>query len=109
MSGETRVTLSGLERAFLDLLRREGLPLPQTNRRTGTKRVDCRWPEHRLTVELDSYRFHNTRQAWEQDLRREREAHAREDVFRRYSHGDMFEDRRYMLDELHELLRSGRP
>lgn len=104
MSGETKVTLSGLERAFLDLLRREGLPLPETNRRVGTKRVDCRWPEHKLTVELDSYRFHNTRHAWEQDLQREREAHAREDILRRYSHGDVFEDQSAMLSELRSML-----
>ena len=38
-----------------------GLPLPLTNRPAGTKRVDCRWPDHGLTVELDSYRFHNSR------------------------------------------------
>ena len=44
LSGETRVTLSKLERAFLELLRQAGLPLPQTNRPAGTKRVDCRWP-----------------------------------------------------------------
>jgi hypothetical protein len=33
--------------------------------------VDCRWPEYRLTVELDSYKFHRTRYAWEQDRERE--------------------------------------
>ena len=32
-----------------------------------TKRVDCRWPDHKLTVELDSYRYHRSRHAWEQD------------------------------------------
>ncbi|HEX8066332.1 MAG TPA: hypothetical protein VF520_07385 [Thermoleophilaceae bacterium] len=40
-------------------------------------RVDCRWPGRRLTVELDSYRFHDTRRAWEADRRRDREARAR--------------------------------
>jgi hypothetical protein len=28
-------------------------------------------PEHRLTVELDSYRFHNSRYSWEQDHRQQ--------------------------------------
>jgi hypothetical protein len=51
--------------------------------------VDLRWPEYGLTVELDSYRFHNTRHAWEQDRRREREARARGDDFRRYTYGDV--------------------
>jgi very-short-patch-repair endonuclease len=106
--GDERVTLSALERAFLSLLRRAGLPLPLTNRPAGGRWVDCRWPEHRLTVELDSYRFHNSRHAWEQDRRREREARARGDEFRRYTWGDVVEDQRYMLRELRTLL-SKRP
>jgi very-short-patch-repair endonuclease len=105
MRGEIHVTLSGLERRFLELLRDAGLPLPQTNRRAGSYRVDCRWPEQRLTVELDSYRFHHSRHAWEQDRRREREARALGDEFRRYTHGDVFHDSRLMLRELSELLQ----
>jgi hypothetical protein len=104
MRGDARVTLSKLERAFLALLRREGLPLPETNRPAGGRRVDCRWPEHRLTVELDSYQFHNSRYSWEQDRRREREARAREDTFRRYTYGDVVEDQRFVLAELRALL-----
>jgi hypothetical protein len=104
MRGEVHVSLSALERGFLDLLRANGLPLPRTNRRAGSKRVDCRWPGHRLTVELDSYRFHNSRRSWEQDRRREREAFARGDEFRRYTWGDVFEDPRLMLRELRALL-----
>ncbi|MEA2436405.1 MAG: hypothetical protein QOF65_961 [Thermoleophilaceae bacterium] len=92
MSGETHVTLSQLERTFLELLRDAGLPLPITNRVVGSKRVDCRWPELKLTVELDSYRFHNSRYAWEQDREREREARARGDEFRRYTWRDLTED-----------------
>jgi very-short-patch-repair endonuclease len=104
MTGETRVTQSHLERAFLKLLREHGLPLPETNRPVGTRRVDCRWPEHSLTVELDGYRFHNSRHAWEQDRRREREARAREDDFRRFTYGDVLEDPRAMLAELRGVL-----
>ena len=98
------MTLSKLERAFLTLLREAGLPLPQTNRLASGRRVDCRWPEHGLTVELDSYRFHRTRHAWEQDRRRERDAHRRGDEHRRYTYGDVFEDSRAMLAELRTLL-----
>jgi len=86
------------------MLRDGGLPLPQTNCRAGSRRVDCRWPSHRLTVELDSYTFHNSRHAWEQDRRREREAYARGDAFRRYTYGDVSEDPAPMLAELHSLL-----
>jgi very-short-patch-repair endonuclease len=102
--GDADVVLSRLERRFLDLLRSEGLPLPRTNRLAGGRHVDCRWPAQRLTVELDGYRYHSTRHAWEQDRRREREARARGDEFRRFTYGDVVEDRTLMLAELHALL-----
>jgi len=85
-------------------LREAGLELPETNRRAGGRRVDCRWPDHRLTVELDSYRYHHSRHAWEQDRRREREARARGDEFRRYTYGDVFESPGRMLAKLRDLL-----
>jgi hypothetical protein len=102
--GDVQVTLSRLEARFLELLCNAGLPLPVTNRPAGGRRVDCRWPDHRLTVELDSYRFHNSRYSWEQDRRREREARARGDDFRRYTYGDVLEHPRVMLAELGDRL-----
>jgi hypothetical protein len=105
LRGDARVSLSKLESAFHDFLREEGLPLPITNRPAGGRRVDCRWPEYRLTVELDSYRYHSSRRAWEADRQREREAYARGDRFRRYTWGDVFEDQRFMRAELRELLK----
>ena len=105
MRGEIHVSSSKLEESFLKLLNERGLPLPQTNRLAGGRRVDCRWPEHRLTVELDGYRFHRSRYAWEQDRRREREAYARGDEFRRYTYGDVVEQPQLMLRELEALLR----
>jgi hypothetical protein len=51
LRGDTKVTLSEMERAFLRRLNEADLPLPETNRPAGGRRVDCRWPEHRLTVE----------------------------------------------------------
>lgn len=104
LRGDVRVALSVLEHRFLGRLREAGLPLPRTNRRAGARRVDCRWAERRLTVELDSYRFHNSRHAWEQDRRREREARARGDEFRRYTYGDVFEAPHHMLAELRAVL-----
>lgn len=104
LRGDVRVTLSKLEARFLGHLREAGLPLPLTNRPAGGRRVDCRWPEQRLTVELDSYRYHSSRHAWEQDRLREREARAQGDDFRRYSYGDVFERPELMLAELRALL-----
>ncbi len=109
LRGDVPVTLSVLEARFLARLREADLPLPVTNRPAGGRRVDCRWPGHRLTVELDSYRYHASRHAWEQDRRREREARARGDEFRRYTYGDVFERPGPMLAELRGLLSPTRP
>jgi hypothetical protein len=57
-------------------------------------------PQHKLTVELDSYRYHSTRHAWE----REREAYARGDQFRRFTYGDVTEHAEGVLAELRPLL-----
>jgi very-short-patch-repair endonuclease len=105
LHGEIPVTQSALEGRFLRLLLEHGLPLPVTNKPAGSFRVDCRWPAATLTVELDGYRYHSSRHAWERDRHREREARARGDDFRRYTYGDVYEDSRYMLRELATLLR----
>jgi len=103
--GKVHVSQSRLESRFLRLLRDSGLPLPdETNKPAGTFRVDARWYDPPLTVELDSYRFHNSRHSWEQDHRREREARRRGDGFRRYTYGDVYEDPRGMLRELRPVL-----
>jgi hypothetical protein len=99
--GEVPVTLSKLESRFLDRLREADLPRPDVNRRIDGRYVDCRWPEYRLTVELDSYRYHHTRHAWEQDHQREREARARGDEFRRFT---WTEEPESMLADLRSLL-----
>jgi hypothetical protein len=104
LSGDEPVLLSRLEGGFRALLQGDGLDLPETNIPAGGCQVDCRWPGHRLTVELDSYQFHNSRHSWEVDRRREREAYARGDAFRRYTWGDVFEHPAATLRELRPLL-----
>jgi hypothetical protein len=102
--GDTRVLLSELEHGFIALLEANGLPLPETNIPEGGHYVDCRWRKHKLTVELDTYRYHSTRQAWERDQRRERTARARGDEYRRYVWGDVFEEPETTVAELRQLL-----
>jgi very-short-patch-repair endonuclease len=104
LRGDVRITLSKLEVRFLARLRDAKLALAETNRPVGARRIDCRWPAQRLTVELDGYRYHHSRHAWEQDRRREREARARGDEFRRYTYADVFEDPDFMISELRALL-----
>jgi very-short-patch-repair endonuclease len=99
-----RISLSRLERRFRRLLKDNHLELPEANESVGGRYVDCRWPKRRLTVELDSYRYHSTRHAWEQDRKRERQARARGDDFRRYTSEDVFEDPRALLRELGPII-----
>ena len=101
--GDARATLSQLERGFEKLLGDAGIPLPQMNRPADGHRVDCRWAG-RLTIELDSYRFHNSRHAWKHDRLREREARSREEEFRRYIWEDVFEDGEETVREVKALL-----
>ena len=94
------VTLSELEDGFLKLLRRHGLPLPRTNIDCAGDKVDCHWPVHGLTVELLSYRFHASRQAFENDIaRRRRSRHTA------YTWGDVFERGARTVSELRPLLQ----
>jgi len=101
--GDERVLLSELERGFIALLERAGLPLPQTNIPRDGHWVDCYWPDHQLTVELDTYRYHASRHAWEKDQRRERKARKRGD-YRRYVWGDVFEAEDELVAELSPAL-----
>jgi very-short-patch-repair endonuclease len=102
--GDQGRILSKLERAFIQLLEANDLPLPTTNRPANGLFVDCRWPEHQLTVELDGYRYHRSRHAWQQDRKRERDAYARGDQFRRYTWADVVEHSCPTLKELRAVL-----
>jgi very-short-patch-repair endonuclease len=58
---------SELERLFLDLVRRAGLPTPQVNVLVEGYEVDAYWPEARLVVELQSYEHHSDRETFKRD------------------------------------------
>lgn len=62
---------SELEHLFCDLLRSAGLPMAQTNVLVEGLLVDAFWPEARLVVELDGFRFHQDRAAFERDRARD--------------------------------------
>lgn len=104
LRGDTRITLSRLESRFLEICKANALELPTTNKRIGGRYVDCRWPHRKLTVELDSYRYHSSRHAWEQDRKRERQARARGDDFRRFTWDDVTVDLRSLVSELRPII-----
>jgi hypothetical protein len=67
-------TRSRWEDAFKRWCAAHGLPQPRTNVIVNGREVDGFFPDHNLIVELDSYEFHGTRQAFEQDRVNDAEA-----------------------------------
>lgn len=55
-----RLTDSELERRFLPIAERAGLPPPLTQQNLNGFRVDFYWPDLRLVVETDGLRYHRT-------------------------------------------------
>ena len=60
-------TRSGLERAFLALVKRGGLPRPSTNVFIEGHELDAYWPSLRFAVELDTYDYHGSPRSFEED------------------------------------------
>jgi hypothetical protein len=71
--GEPACTRSELEQRFLALCEVHGIPRPRTNASVEAGgelfEVDFHWPEQRLVVETDGYRFHSGARAFEADRR----------------------------------------
>jgi very-short-patch-repair endonuclease len=65
------MTRSEAERRLLALIRRAGLPLPETNVRVLGHEVDVLWRRQRLVVEIDGFGVHGTRAAFERDRARD--------------------------------------
>jgi very-short-patch-repair endonuclease len=64
---EPSFTRREAERRLLELIRAAELPHPITNANLNGYEVDFLWPEQGLIVEVDSYTFHSSRQAFERD------------------------------------------
>ena len=60
----------GQER-LLGLIRRAGLPAPETEQWVGRYRVDLMWRQQRLVVEFDGWLWHGTRARFEADRSRD--------------------------------------
>lgn len=64
-------TRSGLERRFLELVRRAGLPQPSTGYNVAGYELDVYWEAERFAVELDVYETHGSRRSFEDDRLRD--------------------------------------
>lgn len=60
-------TREEFEHRFFQVIREAGLPRPQVNVLVEGKLVDFYWPHANLIVELDSWKFHRHRKAFEDD------------------------------------------
>ncbi|HEY3729294.1 MAG TPA: type IV toxin-antitoxin system AbiEi family antitoxin domain-containing protein [Solirubrobacteraceae bacterium] len=74
--GAPTLTRSEAEERFLALIRSAELPEPEVNARIHGYEVDFLWREQRLVVEIDGYRYHSTRRAFEHDRRKDATLHA---------------------------------
>jgi very-short-patch-repair endonuclease len=70
-----RLTDSELERRFLAIAARAGLPVPETQAPVNGHRVDFWFPSLGLVVETDGLRYHRTAERQANDARRD-QAHA---------------------------------
>jgi len=66
-----QLTRSDLEILFKDLCRSHGLPTPHVDQPVQGKHVDFLFAAQRLIVETDSWRYHKTRRAFEDDRARD--------------------------------------
>lgn len=56
---------------MLALCRDHGLPPPRVNARVAGLEVDFLFPDERVAVETDGWRYHRTRRAFERDRARD--------------------------------------
>jgi very-short-patch-repair endonuclease len=87
-----RMTRSELERAFLPIARRAGLPVPLTKQYVNGFEVDFHWPELELVVETDGLAYHRTPQQQARDRLRD-QAHAAAGLqYPRFTHDQVAHD-----------------
>jgi very-short-patch-repair endonuclease len=102
-------TQSDLEDAFLELVRTAGLPPPQTNVYVEGELVDVVWREHNLVVQVDGWRFHQSRGSFEDDRRRDAKLVVRGWRVIRLTDRRVRDDRDAVAWELSELLLPAAP
>lgn len=96
------LTRSELEEALLCLTRATGLDDPHLNVRVPgiAGRLDAYWPEHRVGVEVDGWRWHLTGQRQHDDRTKELEARRVGVLLARYSARQVFETQLLMAGDL---------
>jgi very-short-patch-repair endonuclease len=91
-------TRSQLERHFLPIARRAGLPKPLTRVYVNGYEVDFYFPEPGLVIETDGGTFHRTPAQQAADRRRDHAHAAAGPPPLRFTHGQIMYERAYVLD-----------
>jgi very-short-patch-repair endonuclease len=100
-----RLTDSKLERRFLPLVRRAGLPAPLTRQHVNGFRVDFYWPDLGLVVETDGLRYHRTPTQQARDRVRD-QAHTAAGLTQlRFTHAQVTYDPEYVAETLAAVAR----
>jgi very-short-patch-repair endonuclease len=99
------LTEPGVERHFLPIARRVGLPAPLTQQWVNGYLVDFFWPDLGLVVETDGLRYHRTAARQAADLKRQ-QTHLTSGLWPlRFSHGQVAFEKGYVEEALDEMLR----
>lgn len=93
-------TRSQLEEAFLLLIEKRGLPLPELNQEVEGWTVDALWRKERVIVELDGYGNHRSRAQMERDRRKELALRAAGFLVLRYTWEQVTDEANLVLADL---------
>jgi very-short-patch-repair endonuclease len=94
------LTDSELERRFIPIARRAGLPMPVTQARVNGYRIDFYWPELELVVETDGLRYHRTPAQQKRDRLRDQAHTAAGLATLRFTHDQVAHDPDYVEQTL---------
>jgi very-short-patch-repair endonuclease len=97
------LTDSELERRFVRLVDRAGLPRPLTQQRVNGFRVDFFWPELGLVVETDGLRYHRTPAQQSRDRIRDQAHVAAGFTALRFTHAQVRFEPRQVISTLREV------
>jgi very-short-patch-repair endonuclease len=101
-----RLTDSELERRFLRLVRRAGLPRPLTQQLVAGFRVDFFWPDLHLVVETDGLRYHRTPQQQSRDRLRDQALVSAGFTALRFTHAQVVYDPEHVAKTLRSVLNT---
>jgi very-short-patch-repair endonuclease len=104
-----RLTDSELERLFLRLVRRAGLPEPLTQQRINGFRVDFYWPDLGLVVETDGLRYHRTPSQQARDRLRDQAHVAAGFTVLRFTHAQIRFEPEDVINTLRAVVERCRP